>query len=119
MGSDDELLLAGSASVLLKFADGSQASISYVSDASPSTPKERIEVMGRGRSASILDFRIVVLDSSSKKQLRGQDKGHMEQAKRFRRAITEGETRLAPAFIESSRTTLLAVDSAKRARRLS
>ncbi len=53
---DDDLV------VNLRYDDGSLATISYASGGHHSTEKERTEVLGRGRSATVVDFRQVVLD---------------------------------------------------------
>lgn len=51
-----EALLDSDVSVLLGFEDGSQASIVYASGGHASTPKERLEVLGRGHTVLVDDF---------------------------------------------------------------
>jgi predicted dehydrogenase/threonine dehydrogenase-like Zn-dependent dehydrogenase len=102
----EELLLANDLVVVLRYPNGSLATISYAAHGSPAMEKERIDVIGGGRSGSIVDYKQIVLDGKAKK-LQGQDKGHNVQLKAFHAAILGG---MQPALhqLESSRTTLLA-----------
>jgi len=70
-----EALLQEDLVVSLRYADGSLATITYAAGGHAGTPKERLEVLGRGRSAVIDDFRRTVLDGDESKT-GGQDKGH-------------------------------------------
>jgi predicted dehydrogenase/threonine dehydrogenase-like Zn-dependent dehydrogenase len=101
----DELLLNDDVIITLRYPDGSLATISYGSHGSPTTEKERIDVLGRGRSATLLDYVKVSLDgrtSSSRKR----DKGHLDQIKAFRRSLLGDLPLGATAFIDSMKTTL-------------
>jgi predicted dehydrogenase len=89
----------------IRYADGSLASISYGSNGHPATEKERIEVLGRGRSAVIGDFSQLTLDG--KRTASSSDKGHRAECQAFREAIRDGVD-TATAAISSTRTTLLA-----------
>jgi predicted dehydrogenase/threonine dehydrogenase-like Zn-dependent dehydrogenase len=94
--------------VALGFDGGAVATIAYASGGHPGTEKERVEVLGRGRSASIVDYREVVLDGK-KTQIRPQDKGHVREMKEFLRTL-RGE-REPVDFLSSSRTTLRAASA--------
>ncbi|HEY7874069.1 MAG TPA: Gfo/Idh/MocA family oxidoreductase, partial [Actinomycetota bacterium] len=92
--------------VTTRYPDGSVATISYAAAGHPSTEKERIDVFGRGRSGSVVDFRRVELDGKAT-TVRPQDKGHVAEVEEFRRQIRTGES-TADEAIASMRTTLLA-----------
>lgn len=84
-----EALLEQDVLLTIRYVDGSMATIAYASQGHPSTPKERIEVLGRGRSAVIDDFRTTTLDGRPVKTARG-DKGHNTEIARLREAIVAG-----------------------------
>jgi hypothetical protein len=106
----DALLLAQELAVLLRYPGGSLATISYASGGHPGTEKERCEVLGRRRSATILDFREVTLDGRRvSKGVAG--KGHDQEAVAFRRAVMNGDMASSRSFIAVSRTMLEAAAS--------
>jgi predicted dehydrogenase len=96
--------------VNISYEDLSIAAITYASGGHATTPKERIEILGRERSIVIEDFKSVTLDGKALAPRR-QDKGHKEQAAAFMRAIRDGHP--VAVGLESSRTTLLAAESAQ------
>ena len=100
-----ESLLAEDVIVALRYADGSLATINYASGGHPATAKERIEVLGRGRSATITDFRTVSLDGRET-SFRSQDKGHRGEVAAFRDAM-HGQVGVSLSGLSSSRTALL------------
>ncbi|HUQ62735.1 MAG TPA: bi-domain-containing oxidoreductase, partial [Acidimicrobiales bacterium] len=107
-----ERLLSEDLVVSLEYADGSVAAITYASGGRRGVEKERIEVLGRGRSAAIVDFRTVVLDGASTR-FRSVDKGHRRQMAEFRRAVLGAPGIAADAspteeMLASSRVTLIA-----------
>jgi predicted dehydrogenase/threonine dehydrogenase-like Zn-dependent dehydrogenase len=112
---ESELLLAGTATILLRFSDGSFATISYVADAPASAPKERIEVLGRARSATITDFRRISLDGKPQRSKGDQDKGHLNQAVAFREVVTGRRPNNPSPFLASSKAILSAAQSIKDA----
>src|SRR5271170_2368346 len=79
----------------LRFADGSQGTISYLANGDKSFSKERIEVFGGGSVDMLEDFRRLELVRSGKKRvLRSfmrQDKGHQGEWKAFIDAIKSGK----------------------------
>jgi predicted dehydrogenase/NADPH:quinone reductase-like Zn-dependent oxidoreductase len=78
----------------LRFADGSQGTISYLANGDKSYSKERIEVFGGGNVAVLEDFRRLELVRSGKKRifrsLVRQDKGHRGEWQAFINAIQTG-----------------------------
>lgn len=99
--------------VTLRYPGGSVATISYASSGHSSTDKERIEVLGRGRSALVVDFSQVVLDRKTM-TLGKQDKGHAAEAVEFRRSLRGGAEATTMTSIATTRTTLLAADALRR-----
>jgi predicted dehydrogenase/threonine dehydrogenase-like Zn-dependent dehydrogenase len=78
----------------LRFADGSQGTISYLANGDKSYSKERVEVFGGGGVAVLDDFRRLELVRGGKKhvfhsRLR-QDKGHRGEWEAFAAAIRNG-----------------------------
>jgi hypothetical protein len=110
----NERLLSERLGLALSYADGSIATISYAPGGPPAMEKERVEVWGRGRAATIVDFRKLVIDGRSH-PLKGQDKGHLEELRAFKAAV-DGDKAPSRDFIESSRTTLVAADTLRLGR---
>lgn len=107
--------------ILLGFADGSQSSIVYNSTAPRGVGKEHIQILGRDRSAIVVDFRDVVMSSGSDsktKRYKPPDKGHKRQFEVFRELI-EGkrpvDTIANDSFV-TMRATLAALSSATTGR---
>ncbi len=83
----NETLIDPDVAVLLRFADGSQAAITYASAGHTKTPKERIEILGRGHTAVLTDF--TSLDLDGKTIWSGpQDKGHTQLLAHLYRTVT-------------------------------
>ncbi len=78
----------------LRFANDSQATISYLANGDKSYSKERIEVFGGGRVAVLDDFRRLELVRAGKKQVfhsrLRRDKGHRGEWEAFAAAIHSG-----------------------------
>ncbi|MFZ1008750.1 MAG: bi-domain-containing oxidoreductase [Candidatus Sulfotelmatobacter sp.] len=104
----------------LRFANGSQGTISYLANGDKSFSKERIEVFGGGTVAVLEDFRRLEMIRGGKKRvlrsLLRQDKGHSGEWEAFVAAIkTNAEspiplrevvtTMLATFALEESRTS--------------
>jgi hypothetical protein len=107
-----EALLDQDFIVTLRYADGSVATISYASGGNPTTSKERIEVLGRGHSALVDDFRRTLLDGKAQRRLPG-DKGHEAEMRVLRRAIL-GRKRpedITQSALDSMAATLAAAQS--------
>jgi hypothetical protein len=102
--------------VALRYPGGSVASITYASGGHSSTSKERVEVLGRGRSVVIEDFSALVVDGKTER-LGGQDKGHRSLLAAFRAAVLRGgDEAVTRDALASSRTTLEAVAALARGR---
>lgn len=84
--SSTETALRENLVVMIEFADGSTAVISYAADGHPTTPKERLEVLGRGHTVVVDDFASVTVDG--KRVWHGtRDKGHARQFAELAAAI--------------------------------
>jgi len=106
-----ELLLAEDVIVTIRYADDSLATIVYTTGGYPGMTKERVEVLGGGRSALIdADFESVVVDGREVR-LSAPGKGHAELLVAFRRAVTEGQPFDTASAIHTSATILAAVAS--------
>jgi predicted dehydrogenase len=101
-----EPLLANDLGVLLSYADGSVAAISYASGGHASTAKERLEILGRGHSIVIDDYRSITIDGRTEKH--PQDKGHVAQLRAFDAALRSGDSGHTKDSLDSMRATLLA-----------
>ncbi len=106
----DELLTAGDVAVLLGWPDGSVASITYAAGGPPTVDKERLEVLGRNRSALVEDYRTVVLDGH-RTSFRAQDKGHRALVRAFHDAVRVHDTSANDHFLASTRATLRAAQA--------
>lgn len=101
--------------ITLRHADGSVSSVAYLAGGDRAFAKERVEVIGGGRVATIDDFRAVTLvrDGRSRTWRGRQDKGHRREVAAFARALAEGTP--APIAWDEIRAvtaaTLLAVRS--------
>ena len=107
---DGELLLADDLVLTLRFADGSLASIVYAAGGHPATPKERFEILGRGHTVLIDDFRSITVDGKETKFPR-QDKGHTAELQYFRGVVAGAESAHTLSAIATMRTCLAAVES--------
>ncbi len=78
----------------LRFADGSQGTISYLANGDKAYSKERIEIFGGGSVAVLEDFRRLELVRGGKRRVfrsrLRQDKGHRGEFEAFVRAIQTG-----------------------------
>lgn len=106
-----EVLLQEDLVVSLRFADGSLATITYAEHGNPGTSKERLEVLGRGRSVVVDDFSKLSIDGKDTK-LSVPGKGHKANLARFRASLSElvgdADTR---ATIASTAAALAAAES--------
>lgn len=98
-----ECLLAQDLAAVLRYPNGSVASVTYASGGHPTTAKERVEVLGGGHTAVIDDFRVLTVDGRTV-PLRSTGKGHNEQMVGLR-AMLSGDL-APPDVIGSMRATL-------------
>jgi predicted dehydrogenase/threonine dehydrogenase-like Zn-dependent dehydrogenase len=102
----------------LRFANGSQATISYLANGDKSYSKERVEVFGGGAVAVLEDFRRLELVSHGHKQvfrsLLRQDKGHRGEWEAFVSAIrVGGESPMPLAEIATTMRATFALEESR------
>ena len=112
----DKVIDADSVFITLKFADGSNGSIAYLSEGDKALPKERVEIFGAGRSFVLDDFRSVSSFRDGRENqvmLKAQDKGQLDQVKAICESVMSGGT--APIRLEelvsTTRATFRVLDS--------
>ncbi len=102
----------------LRFANGSQGTISYLANGDKSYSKERVEVFGGGAVAVLEDFRRLELVGRGRKQvfrsLFGQDKGHRGEWEAFVTALRAGGD--SPLPLAEIVTTMLATFALEESR---
>ena len=99
------------ATVLLRFADGSMGTLHYLANGSKAFPKERLEVFAAGRVLQLDNFRRLVgygWPGFAKMNLWRQDKGQAACAQAFIDAVRQGRASPIPLeqLIEVGRITL-------------
>jgi hypothetical protein len=105
-GGAEAGLIANTFVISIAYDDGSLASIVYAADGYVGTEKEQIEVLGRGHTVLISDFRILEVDG--KKVTVEPGKGHVDGLRAFGAALASGGTLSSESSISSMRATLLA-----------
>lgn len=107
-----EALLTEDLAVLLGYPDGSTATITYTTGAHPGTAKERLEVLGRGHTVLVEDFRELHVDGKRVKEL-AAGKGHEAGLRTFRRQLggQEDDARDLAASLATTRASLQALAS--------
>ncbi|MEQ9285431.1 MAG: bi-domain-containing oxidoreductase [Cyclobacteriaceae bacterium] len=105
------------ASILLKFENGSNATVNYFSNGSKSYSKERIEVYCQERTFVCDNFRTTHgYGAKNFKTIKTkQDKGHFEQFKRLGSFALKGGDPIVPfdEVLNVSRASILALESLK------
>ncbi|MCC7233573.1 MAG: bi-domain-containing oxidoreductase [Bacteroidia bacterium] len=87
----DSTGLKDTLNILLGFANGSTAALSYFSNGNKQVAKERLEVFSSGRVALLDDFNILTLWGRSKKTYKGKmDKGHDREVEVFLGSVKSG-----------------------------
>lgn len=103
--------------VRIRYANGSLATVTYLSNGASGAGKEYLEMSGGGRTAIIDDFRRVILASDKETRRRGGrfalDKGHSAEIDAFLQAIRRGAVSPIPFedLVTSTRLTLRAMES--------
>jgi polar amino acid transport system substrate-binding protein len=107
---------ADSVFITLRFGDGSNGSIAYLSEGDKGIAKERIEIFGAGRVFVLDDFRRATLYKDGREEqfvLKAQDKGQQEQVRAVCASVMQGGA--APISLDelaaTSRATFRALDS--------
>jgi predicted dehydrogenase/threonine dehydrogenase-like Zn-dependent dehydrogenase len=111
--------------VVLRFANGSEGTITYLANGDRSFSKERVEVFAGGSVAVLDDFRSLELVRNGKRAvIRSrwkQDKGHAAEWAAFARCIRDGQP--SPIMFEETvavtLATLRALESCQRGEKLS
>ncbi len=104
------------ATILLKYANGSQGVINYFSNGSKSYSKERIEIYSQNRTIVIDNFRKSKYFGFKSKGIKsGQDKGQRTQFKLFLERIKKGGNAIIPyeEIINTSKASIAAIESLK------
>ena len=122
-GTNDRAVDTDSVLVTLRFADGSNGTIAYLSEGDRALAKERIEIFGAGKSFVIDDFRKATSYKNGREEqttLRAQDKGQLDQVRAVCESILKGHA--APIALEeiaaTSMTTFRILDSLQTAQRV-
>jgi predicted dehydrogenase/threonine dehydrogenase-like Zn-dependent dehydrogenase len=90
---NDRVVNADSVFVTLRFADGSNGCIAYLSEGDKALSKERVELFCEGKSFVIDDFRAATLYQNGrehKTRLRSQDKGQAGEVMAVCKVVREG-----------------------------
>jgi predicted dehydrogenase len=93
--------------VILRYADGSLASLIYAANGDKSLPKEYLEVYSQGRIAILRDFRelsMIAQGKTNTQRFPSQDKGHKAEMAALITALTSGAPEPIP-FQESVEAT--------------
>jgi len=108
---------ADSVFITLRFADGSNGAVGYLSEGDKGLPKERLEIFGAGRVFVLDDFRRATLYKDGREEqvaLKAQDKGQQAQV----REICKGGS--APISLDelaaTTRATFRVLDSLRERR---
>lgn len=117
----DKTVDADSVFITLRFADGSNGCIAYVSEGDKSLTKERVEIFGGSRSFVLDDFRGATLHNNGREErvtLKAQDKGQQVQVRYICACIhdsTEAPIRV-DELTATTRTTFRILDSLREHR---
>ena len=107
---------ADSVFITLRFADGSNGTVAYLSEGDKGLAKERVEIFGGGKVFVLDDFRRATLYRDGREEqvtLKAQDKGQQSQVRQVCANVLEG----GPALIglddleATSRATFRVLDS--------
>lgn len=112
LGGDPET--DDSAVLLLRYPDGSTATIEYLANTSPELPKERFEVSAGGKTARCENFKVTRLPDGKELKTLNQDKGQATAVKEVVEAVRRGDPspfQLAD-LLATCRATLRAAESA-------
>ncbi|MEV9528526.1 bi-domain-containing oxidoreductase [Aliarcobacter butzleri] len=101
--------------IVLNYANGSMATISYYAYGDNSMPKEYIEVFASGISMQMIDFRELTIfkgGKSSKEKSANQDKGFVNEFKAFKEAVKSGNDAINfESIYNTTKTTFKILES--------
>ena len=117
----DKTVNADSVFITLRFADGSNGCIAYLSEGDKSLPKERVEIFGGSRTFVLDDFRRATLHKDGREEqvtLKAQDKGQQTQVRQICASVLNGTE--APISVDelaaTTRATFRILDSLREHR---
>jgi len=103
------------ANIVLNYANGSSATISYYAYGDSSMPKEYIELFGNGVSMQMNNFRELVIFSGGKKERikkANQDKGFIAEFEAFKSAVKSGKPAIDfESIVNTTRVTFKILES--------
>ncbi|HKG45636.1 MAG TPA: Gfo/Idh/MocA family oxidoreductase, partial [Pyrinomonadaceae bacterium] len=112
----NKIVDADSVFITLRFADGSNGTVAYLSEGDKGLAKERMEIFGAGRVFVLDDFRRATLYKDGREEqiaLKAQDKGQQEQVRAVCASVLHGGA--APISLHelaaTSRATFRVLDS--------
>jgi polar amino acid transport system substrate-binding protein len=116
-----KLVDADSVFITLRFADGSNGAVAYLSEGDKALAKERVEIFGAGRVFVLDDYRRATLYKDGREEqvtLKTQDKGQQAQVRAVCASVLEGGA--APISLDelaaTSRATFRVLDSLRERR---
>lgn len=116
-----EIVDADSVFITLRFADGSNGSIAYLSEGDKGLAKERVEIFGAGRVFLLDDYRRATIYKDGREEqstLKTQDKGQQEQVRAVCASVLQGGA--PPISLDelaaTSRATFRVLDSLRERR---
>ena len=101
-------------SILLRYENGSQGILNYLSNGSKSLPKERVTIYSKGENIVIDNFKsIKFYGSTVKTKKSSQDKGHENQFKKWNDMITKGGSEIISydSILNTSKAAILVLES--------
>lgn len=117
----DQVVDADSVFITMRFADGSNGTVAYLSEGDKGLAKERVEIFGGGRVFVLDDFRSATLYKDGREEriaLKARDKGQQAQVQEVCAAVLKGSP--APISLDeltaTSRATFRALDSLRERR---
>lgn len=114
LGEGPRTLAGDNFTLILRYEDGSLATVAYVSAGDPGMPKERLEIIGAGRGAVLDDFRRVETYGSGRRSrlpaVPQRDKGHGAMLAAALRFFRDGGEPPIPyeRLLETTEATLIA-----------
>jgi predicted dehydrogenase/threonine dehydrogenase-like Zn-dependent dehydrogenase len=122
--SDNEAIIdEDSVLITIRFADGSNGCIAYLSEGDKALAKERVEIFGNQRSVVLDDFRSGTFYKNGKsdvKRLRTQDKGQAEEVRAICDVVLHDKPAPIPLkeLVATTRATFRALDSLRKGQRM-
>ena len=118
----DKIVNADSVFITLKFEDGSNGTIAYLAEGDRALAKERVEILGEGKSLVLDDYRSVTTYRDGREKqvsLKAQDKGQKDQVTAVCAAVLSGEAPISLDDLAStSRATFRILDSLRERARI-